>query len=118
MLVDDRPIAAFYVDVNSAAENGEVGTTRRSAVAGYGHADEVTVGSYVWAVDADDNACEALVTGIEGEWLLLHMNEETWQSVASITDGLPNVRNAQVSLYGLDPRDVLKAMLQTPKPER
>lgn len=112
MLVDDKPVAAFYVDVNAAGESGQVGTTLGAAVESVGDAKAVGVGQYVWAVDADDNACIALVTERQGEWFQLHMDETTWtplKKVAVVRSG-----EDRISLHGQDPDDVLRAFLRTP----
>jgi hypothetical protein len=114
--VDDRSlVAAFYVDVNSATESGQVGTTTGSMVDGL-TVDPASVqpGMYVLAVDADDNACVALVTARGDDWLQLHMDEGTWKSLAELSSGWSQWTDERVSLAPLDPTDVLRAMLQTP----
>ena len=116
MRVDDRPlVAAFYVDVNSASESGQVVTTAASVVNGLAtNPGSVDVGQYVLAVDADDNACVALVTARGDDWLQLHMDEETWKPLAELSGGWSQWTDERVSLAPLDPADVLRAMLQTP----
>jgi hypothetical protein len=108
-------VAAFYVDVNAAGESGQVGTTREAVVGGYGQPGDVSVGSYVWAVDGDDNACVALVTRTEGEWLELSMDESTWKSLDAIRNDTARSGGDRVSLHGVDPLDALRALLRTPK---
>lgn len=117
MRVDDRSlVAAFYVDVNSATESGQVGTTEASVLANVQvDPKTVEVGQYVLAVDADDNACVALVTARQPGWLQLHMDETTWKPLAELSDGWSEWTDERVSLAPLDPTDVLRAMLQTPK---
>lgn len=116
MRVDDRLlVAAFYVDVNSATESGQVGTTTDSMVDGLAvDAASIEAGMYVLAVDADDNACVALVTARGDDWLQLHMDEETWKPLAELSGGWSQWTDERVSLAPLDPADVLRAMLQTP----
>lgn len=96
MQVDDRPlVSAFYVDVNAASESGQVPTTPDSTVDGLSVDDAaVKVGMYVLAVDADDNACVALVTDRGDGWLMLHMDESTWKPLsdygtATVSDRAP-----------------------------
>lgn len=111
MSVNEALVAAFYVDVNSAGDSGKVGTTRQAAVDGFGNPADATVGTYVYAIDADNNACTALVTAMNGDWIELHMDESTWQPFATeATLG----RDDRVSLAGISPEDALRALLKTP----
>lgn len=112
MLVDDSLIAAFYVDANSAGESGQVGTTLDAAVEGYA-TTTVGVGQYVWAVDADNNACVALVTEVNGQWLELHMDESTWTPLLAVER--PPGNDERVSLAPLDPAEALRALLRSPR---
>lgn len=116
MRVDDRPlVAAFYVDVNSASESGQVATTPASMVEGL-TVDPATVevGQYVLAVDADENACVALVTARGDEWLQLHMDESTWQPLSELSKGWSPWTDERVSLASVDPVEALRALLRTP----
>lgn len=116
MPVDDRTlVAAFYVDVNSATESGQVGTTIESVLANL-QVDPKSVGAgqYVLAVDADDNACVALVIDRGDKWIHLNMDESTWKPLSDYADGWSSWTDERVSLAPLDPSEVLKAMLRTP----
>lgn len=115
MRVDDRSlVAAFYVDVNSASESGQVGTTTASMVDGL-TVDPASVqpGMYVLAVDADENACVALVTARGDDWLQLHMDEGTWKPLAELSGGWSHWIDERVSLAPLNATDALRAMLRT-----
>lgn len=120
MLVDDRTVdAAFYIDVNAAADSGLVATTFQSAVPAFRWSvDAVHIGDFVWAVDADDNACVALIRDMKDDWLELHMDESTWRPLAAIPGYSESATDTdRVSLAGVDPADALRALLRTPKPE-
>jgi hypothetical protein len=112
--VVDEHVAAFYVDVNSASDSGKVGTTRHAAVDGYGPPGRAQVGVYVWAVDSDDNACTALVTAVDGEWIELHLDESTWVPLESVVAEKPLGRDERVSFYPMKGDDVLRKLLRSP----
>lgn len=113
MSEDDSPVAAFYVDVNSASDSGKVGTTREAGLRRYSDPEKAEVGSYVWAIDADDNACTALVTAADGNWLELHMDESTWKPFAYRREQDSFGRDDRISLVPLGPEQALRALLQT-----
>lgn len=115
-VVDEKPAAAFYVDVNSADDNGKVGTTPDSLVDGT-DVGPVMVGGYVWAVDADHNACQALVLQMTVDWIELSMDESTWRPLAELAGQSESRADERVSLHGADPEDVLRAMLRSAQPE-
>lgn len=71
------PAAAFGVDVNAVHDRGIVGTTRGSRVDSGD--TPVGLGSLVWATDADNKTCVALVTAIDHDWLELQLFESTWE---------------------------------------
>jgi hypothetical protein len=82
-LVGDKRVG-FYVDVNSASEDGKVGTTLLAALDGFNvERRGLHIGAAVRAIDADDNVCAAMVVDRRGMWLGLQLNESTWQPLPS-----------------------------------
>lgn len=99
--------AALYVDVNSVRDANQVGTTVAAAVAGFDSAS-LAPGARLWAIDADDNAGEAVVTERRGDWLRLRIDQSSWAPL-TVLSGARRGR-------GPAPRRVMRRA--TPAPQR
>ena len=109
MLLSDQPVG-FYVDVNSANEDGKVGTTLLAALDRFDvERRGLRIGAAVRAIDADDNVCAAMVVDRKGMWLELQLDESTWQPLPSAAGH----HDMSFSLGRLDPRDTLRALMRT-----